>query len=705
MRTTIIYLLFLFQVFIGLGQINDPNWKNLVPNYSFEVVEDDFPLCEGGNSYSTPPYDCLEEYWSGVYEWTHPLRRNALCNFWHGIPVGSANVLPDNPRSGERRGHGSEGEYLVVPLWHGGLSVGRKYFIETFSRNGGGEKMYFSNGQPRQCGGNEIIAQSGGILAGGFVANNGSSDWNRTRTYFSSPFNLDWMSLGISGDAGDGTGGASWDDLRIYEVQNNKCRDNWYFDNTVFNYPVEVFQASNNIYVGNGVDPENGINHIPGDVIQYANTEVILRAGNQVIIDQGTFSQQSGAKLLVIENTPCGDDLCPEELAFENEILCNQSSAVIGTEGNDWGTSVQWSPSTYLDNPNISNPTFTSPGGVGAITYEVEVTYTCDASEIKPTPGQPFSFSNSYTVTHEVVVQYTNLTDPTATITANVIQDDAYNFEADLNFSEGVTEFTIEVTSIPGFTPEYSETFYLGEDFSCCSYNWNLPLAFLWASCIDDLITITAKNKCSGEETILELPWNKSEVPFTMPSSYPNVITANNDGSNDDLCFDIESADYYEIVVLNRWGNVIAEQSGIVTESPFCINIPQLEDVVDGTYSYLITFGDNCGNEDFNYQFFQVFGTKNNNNSAQLKNHDEIESPKEYVQKNIALSPNPTTSELNIVGPIEVTEVEIIDANGGFVMKSEVRKNQVNVKHIKPGTYYCKIKANGMIITKKFVKL
>lgn len=692
--------------FFGLSQ----NWKNLVPNYSFEVVTGSYPVNpdnDPSDYYCYSPYSWTEKYWKEVQEWTHPLRRQPICIPTSGQAVGTANVLPTNSRSGTNRGHGSNNEFLVAPLWHGGLKIGRTYFIEFFKKDGGGEKIYFSNGQTQQCS-HDIKKPRGsdGIIFNAYTtSNSGPNNWERRRFYYSSPLNLDWMTLGVKGDAGGGTGGASWDDFRIYEVQNNKCRDDWYFDNTVFNYPVEVFQASNNIYIGNGVDPENGINHIPGDVVQYANTEVILRAGNQIIIDQGSFSQEPGAKLLLIENTPCGGDLCPDELAFENKILCSESSAVIGTEGNDWGTSVQWSPSTYLDNPNIANPTFTSPGGVGAITYEVEVTYTCDASELKPTPGQPFPFSNTYTVTHEVVVQYTNSTDPTAAISANVIQDDAYNFEADLNFSEGVTEFTIEVTSIPGFTPEYSQTFYLGEDFSCCNFNWSLPFAFLWGSCIDDLVTITAKNKCSGEETTLELPWNKSEVPFTMPSSYPNVITANNDGSNDNLCFDIESADYYEILVLNRWGNEIANQSGMVTESPFCINIPQLEDLVDGTYSYVITFRDICGNEDENYQFFQLFGEKNKNNSIEIGDQDEIKSPKEYVEKNIVISPNPTTSILKILGPIEVSELEIIDANGNFVMTSEVKNNEINVRYLKPGTYSCKIKANGMVVMKKFVKL
>ena len=116
--------------FFFFAQINDPNWKNLIPNYSFEVVEEDFPLCDAGNYYSTSPYSCLEEYWSGVYEWSHPLRVSGLCDFWYGTGVGTANVLPSSPRSGSFRGNGVNGEFLVVPLWYGGLEQGKKYFIK-----------------------------------------------------------------------------------------------------------------------------------------------------------------------------------------------------------------------------------------------------------------------------------------------------------------------------------------------------------------------------------------------------------------------------------------------------------------------------------------------------------------------------------------------------------------------------------------------
>lgn len=693
-------------VFLWLYSISySQDWINLVPNYSFEVVTPQYPNNGGATDYMCyPPYSDIEDYWGAIYEWTHPLKKHFLCGI-SDPAVGTANVIRDTPplntsRSGVNRGKTTGHEFLVAPLWNGGIKSDKVYYYEVFKKGSSSSKMYFSQGQPRQCGYNPLNSPSNGLLSGSRMIQGAiNQDWTRTRGYLSSTVDYSWVILG------DNDNGGVWDDLRIYEVNNNKCRDNWYFDNTVFNYPVEVFQASKNIYVGNGVDPENGVNHIPGDVIQYANTKVILRAGNQVIIDQGTFANNAGPENLIIENSPCGDNLCPDELEFENEVLCNQSSAVIGTEGNDWGTSVQWSPSTYLSDPNVANPTFTSPGGVGSITYEVEITYECDASEVFPNPDQPLSFSNSYTEIHEVVVQYTNSSDPSASITANVLQDDVYNFETDLTFSEGVTEIEIEVVSSSG--PGFSQTYYLGEDFSCCNYNWELPNAWRWSSCDDDIIKITARNKCSGEESVIELPWDKSQIPFTGPSSYANVVTANNDGVNDQLCFnDIESADNYTIYILNRWGNTIYfEINEDVTDSRICIDA-SLENYTEGTYFYLVSFTDECGNSVVHDQdFFLVTSQKSNSSSGGRGEDVEHHTIREYLEENISISPNPTSSILNISGPSGISSVEIVDKTGRQIIKTEVKNSQVNVQNLESGTYYCKFSLNDIIIIKKFVKI
>ena len=566
------------------AQITDPNWKNLVPNYSFENVTSQYPVNPAGDSqdfYCYSPYSWTERYWAEIYFWTHPLKRKPICIPISGQAVGTANVLPNNStsfaRSGNYRGHGSNSEFLVVPFVHGGMQSGNMYFVEFFKLAGGGEKIYFSNGQTQQCS-HDIKKPRGvsGVLIDPFTSNSiGPEDWTRYRFYFNAILDLDWMTIGVDGDAGDGQGGATWDDLRIYEVGQNFCRDNWYFDNTVFNYPFEFFQASDKIYVGNGVDPENGINHIPGDVIQYANTSVVLQAQNQVIIEN-TFIMEPGSTTLVIENKPCQATLCPQALTFQNHILCDIPSMQIGTNNpNDWSTSITWSPSTNLSNPNISNPIFTVPSGSahGAVQYTVTVKYTCD-------PGI------EYTMSYPVTVEYSNAGDPTASISASNIEWDVYNFSSTFNFNEGVSKIEIIVPSSPG----YSETFYKGSDFNCCSFSWELPDAWEWSSCQNDVIHVKATNVCSGQEQTITLQWPKTQIPYVFPS-LPNVISPDGDGTNDQYYVWIPSADYYTYLIDNRWGVPMNEVSvfGQATEQPVTNNqlvlwAPQQHEIPDGVY-------------------------------------------------------------------------------------------------------------------------
>lgn len=81
---------------------------------------------------------------------------------------------------------------------------------------------------------------------------------------------------------------------------------------------------------------------------------------------------------------------------------------------------------------------------------------------------------------------------------------------------------------------------------------------------------------------------------------------------------------------------------------------------------------------------------------------------KAALEREVHLSPNPTTSKVNISGVAanDISNVKIYDDKGIIVQyEKEVRNGQVNVETLKPGTYYCKIKAKGLTVTKKFVKL
>lgn len=686
----------------SFSQINDPSWINLIPNYSFEEVTSNYPNNPINNDFTCPvgPYSAMVDYWSEIIEWTFPLRR--LC----GRPL-SPDVLTFGntawgygynipSRSGIRYGHGTTSEYLVVPTKEP-LSPNKMYFVECFSGNTG-KNILIGNQQPKQC------HNFGAKLKGGpfqlvmnlksLSVNDLGNDYVRSRTYFSPVFEGGWITIGSE------SGGGNVEDFRIYEVQENGCRDNWYFDNTVFNYPFEFFQASDKIYVGNGVDPESGVNHIPGDVIIYAGTEVVLQAGNQVIIDDGFFMEEGGSKL-IIENKPCNDGLCPEELTFDNEILCDISSLQIGTSPNSWGTSVTWSPSIHLDNPNVANPTFTSPGGTGTVQYTVQVTYTCDGS---------FQYTSSYPVT----VQYSDSDDPNATISVIDTEWDVYNFSAEFEVGEGVTDITISLNS---FIESYEETFYAGDDFNCCDFNWELPEAWKWSSCHDDVIIVSARNGCSEVIQEITLNWPKTVIPFQPPPQLPNVITPNGDGVNEELWITVPSADYYFISVQNRWGNqiieIFEEGYGEVKDEKLVIFSPSPYQYTDGVYFYEIEYWDLCGNFYEANQFFHLVndntGMVQNNNSNEANyieenitniendSQDEVLTSTNKALQNInsiLIFPNPSDGLINIASQeLEIGVVNVFDYKGALIYSKNVNSKSftVDISSKAKGVYWVEV--------------
>ncbi len=279
----------LFSIIIFVSASVFCQWENQIPNYSFEkhdLTNWNADINCGNNPEIVglfgSQYQYIKDYWSVINEWTHPLKRTICLN---KPPVATADIYHEscrgtnNARSGNTWGY-TNGEYLVVPTknyLNGGLKSNKTYFLEVFQRGAGDSELNiiaFKN-QPVVCSYNKRIelynANKEHDVLLSFDASS-TLGWTRYRAYFSIYNDKKWLSFGNSGE---------WDDIRIYEVQPNKCRENWYFDNTVFNYPMEVFQVSGKVYLRNGVDPENGSNHILGNVIQYANSKVVLRGGNR----------------------------------------------------------------------------------------------------------------------------------------------------------------------------------------------------------------------------------------------------------------------------------------------------------------------------------------------------------------------------------------------------------------------------------------
>lgn len=714
LKCFLLLALYLTQHTFSFQQIS--NWTNLVPNYSFENVTTDYPR----NDHNPPDMTCpvgswseMRDYWADIHHWTLPARRYCVTSSRPGTPdvltiapfgYGYGSELPHTVRSGIRYGHGTQSEYLVVELSQP-LVPGRTYFFECFSNNTG-KNVLLSKNRPKQCdhfGANLVNGPFQNILSlENSIVSDANQKYTRARVYFSPVFEAQWLTIGSD------SGGGQVEDVRIYEVGENFCRDNWYFDNTVFNYPFEFFQASDKIYVGNGVDPENGINHIPGDVIQYANTSVVLQAQNQIIIEN-TFIMEPGSTTLIIENKPCQATLCPELITFQNHILCDIPSMEIGTNNpNAWGTNITWSPATNLSNPNISNPIFTVPSGSahGAIQYTVTVNYTCDTGI-------------EYIMSYPVTVEYSNAGDPTASISASNVEWDVYNFSAIFNFNEGVSKIEIAVPGYPG----YYETFYKGSDFNCCSFSWQLPDAWEWSSCQNDVILVKATNMCSGQEQTITLQWSKTQIPYVFPD-LPNVFSPNGDGVNDEYFVWVPSADYYSYLIDNRWGipmndvTIFGQVTELpVTDNPLILWAPQQHEIPDGVYYLYLELRDLCGNIQHGETYFHLVNGRmqsfsdNDNYEAQtwteqvsgMDSEDPIDlanlNQPELVLEKVTIYPNPNNGTMHINSRTPFEMVRIFDYAGTLVFESNVNKTDFTIENhlLASGIYFVEVSSiNGV---------
>lgn len=110
---------------------------------------------------------------------------------------------------------------------------------------------------------------------------------------------------------------------------------------------------------------------------------------------------------------------------------------------------------------------------------------------------------------------------------------------------------------------------------------------------------VTEKGACTDQATKM--------ITVTLPLGYttPNIFTPNGDGQNDVFTLNAENAQSLEIVILNRWGNVVFESNDV----NFFWN-GQVDNsgaqCSDGTYFYKFEIVDLSGNRKEEHGFVQL---------------------------------------------------------------------------------------------------
>ncbi|WP_298510445.1 T9SS type A sorting domain-containing protein [uncultured Kordia sp.] len=219
------------------------------------------------------------------------------------------------------------------------------------------------------------------------------------------------------------------------------------------------------------------------------------------------------------------------------------------------------------------------------------------------------------------------------------------------------------------------------------------------SQCHNYKIKVRMKNYCYPTEAVSTLSWNKSNTAFSMPTSFPNVITANGDGINDTLCFSPQGADFYHLTVVNRWGNVMFESSGCVTENPVCIWTPDAS-INDGTYFYTIEFSNQCGEYGSNHNFVQIFNGFN---------RDANDEPDKIIPVNtteISVYPNPSKGMFNInLGGMSEANLVVLDMTGKTILSKNATTNieTLDLSKYAKGVYFLRIKNRDFLVTKKLI--
>jgi gliding motility-associated-like protein len=87
---------------------------------------------------------------------------------------------------------------------------------------------------------------------------------------------------------------------------------------------------------------------------------------------------------------------------------------------------------------------------------------------------------------------------------------------------------------------------------------------------------------------------------------FPNVITPNGDGLNDELDLQtyFKTCENYTMYILNRWGNVIFEQT--LTSTPFRGTTQDGQDLEEGVYFYKLKVNDSTDDKSIKSGFIHV---------------------------------------------------------------------------------------------------
>ncbi len=304
----------------------------------------------------------------------------------------------------------------------------------------------------------------------------------------------------------------------------------------------------------------------------------------------------------------------PVAVASNDTTICAGTSVNLTSSG---GTTYSWSPSTNLNNANISNPIASPPvtttyvvtvsnGGCSDIENVVINVQTVSANagpDLTICEGENVMLSASgglaYSWLPTTGLNNPNIANPIATPTVTTTYTVTVSNAIGCTATDVLT-VTVSPTPISAFTylPAVimaDSTYYFTDQStgSVNSWSWNFgdgntstqqnPSHFYTYAGTYHVCLITTSSAGCLDTTC----WDVEVLP--RPLEAPNVFTPNNDGTNDLLVF--KNLEYYPnsaLKIYDRWGVLVYENGNYLNDW----NGKKLgtgSDCVDGTYYYILS--------------------------------------------------------------------------------------------------------------------
>jgi hypothetical protein len=214
---------------------------------------------------------------------------------------------------------------------------------------------------------------------------------------------------------------------------------------------------------------------------------------------------------------------------------------------------------------------------------------------------------------------------------------------------------------------------------------------------------------------------------------FPNVITPNGDGFNDELCILANGGSNWSIEIYNQWGNLLYASGGPITELPICVwdgdcNQPFPHctgaPISDGTYYGIFklegcdmpdeAFAQNIYVQGAQYKMAEDDGKPERHAEQEMERTGVSESTLEFVglEDNSKLKPfiypNPSIGvvTLNLPGNSGSSILQVFDALGELVWRmgpTELSTLNIDLSSHPSGVYLLRALNSEKVFTERFV--